>query len=341
MKIVADKNIPFLQEPLSAMDCEKVYLSGDDITAEVMRDVDILLTRTRTHCDSKLLEGSCCKFIGTSTIGTDHIDLDYCRNKGITVANAPGCNAPGVAQYVLTAIKESLREGESFADKTIGIIGVGNVGSLVKRWAESLGMRVLVNDPPKFGNSTINTPLSTIANECDIITVHTPLTRKGEHPTYHLINEQFLNSLQHNPLLINAARGSVIDTVAVKRALENGKLSNVVIDCWEGEPEIDRELLEKALFATPHIAGYSFEGKVRATAMILQSLKTFLKENGESQLPAPLNIHLNPVPDEITPEMLNYDILEDTLALKGADIIPSTFESLRNDYHLRHEPGQG
>lgn len=341
MKIVADKNIPFLQEPLSGMDCETVYIKGDAITGDVMRDADILLTRTRTRCDCELLDGSRCKFIGTATIGTDHIDLDYCRKRGITVANAPGCNAPGVAQYVLTAVKTILKKGETFADKTIGIIGVGNVGSLVKKWAESLGMRVLVNDPPKYGDSQINAPLSTIAKECDVITVHTPLTRDGEHPTYHLIDKEFLNSLQRAPLLINSARGAVIDTDAVKKALKAERLSAVAIDCWEGEPNIDRELLDMATIATPHIAGYSYEGKVRATAMTLDALTSFLKSNGETRLPGKINIYINPVPEAITPGMLTYDILSDTAALKSADGVAATFESLRNDYQLRHEPGQG
>lgn len=358
MKIVADENIPFLKDSLEGMDCEKVYLKGDAISADDVRDADILLIRTRTHCDSSLLDDSRCAFIGTATIGTDHIDLEYCHKRGITVANAPGCNAPGVAQHVLTAVKTILMEGETFSDKTIGIIGEGNVGSLVRKWAESLGMRVLVNDPPKYGDSPKNTPLSTIARECDIITIHTPLTHEGAYPTYHIINEEFLNTLQRRPLLINSARGAVIDTVAVKRALKNGTLSAAAIDCWEGEPNIDTELLDMAIIATPHIAGYSYEGKVRATAMIIDALTSHLKRNGETQLPAPLNIQLNPIPDAITPEMLAYDILADTTALKsatGSNSLPtntvanlhasekalvSTFESLRNTYPLRHEPGQ-
>lgn len=340
MKIVVDKNIPFIQKPLEGLG-EIVYLKGDAITPEVMRDADILLTRTRTRCDSRLLDGSRCSFIGTATIGTDHIDLGYCREKGITVANAPGCNAPGVAQYVLSAVKTILKPDEKFSDKTIGIIGVGNVGSLVKKWAESLGMKVLLNDPPKFGDSEINTPLDVIAAECDVITVHTPMVKAGEHPTYHLIGSEFLRKVTRKPLLINSARGGVIDTQAVKAALANGTLSAVAIDCWEEEPEIDCDLLENALIATPHIAGYSYEGKVRATQMTLDALADYLASSGIT-LPA-LDIRLNPVPESITPEMLDYDILADTQALKAVNRtpqLPTTFESLRNNYNLRHEPGQ-
>jgi erythronate-4-phosphate dehydrogenase len=340
MKIVIDKNIPFIQAPLENLG-ETIYLKGDAITPEVMHDADILLTRTRTKCDKALLDGSRCSFIGTATIGTDHIDLAYCHDNGITVANAPGCNAPGVAQYVMAAIKAVMTTTRPFSDLTIGIIGAGNVGSLVKQWGESLGMRVLVNDPPKYGSSPLNTPLDVIANQCDVITVHTPLTRDGEHPTYHLINQEFLSKVTRRPLLINSARGGVIDTVAVKQALDNGTLSAVAIDCWEGEPEIDSELLDLAVIATPHIAGYSYEGKVRATKMVLDALTAHL--SGKGIAPAPLDIPLNPVPSGITPEMIGYDIIADSRSLKEASHTPAladTFESLRNNYLFRHEPGQ-
>ena len=340
MKIVIDRNIPFIREPLEGLG-ETVYLKGDAITSDVMRDADILLTRTRTRCDAGLLEGSKCSFIGTATIGTDHIDLEYCRNHGITVSNAPGCNAPAVGQYVLSAVKTTLRDGENFADKTIGIIGVGHVGSLIAQWAESLGMKVLLNDPPKFGDNAPGVSIDRIAEECDVITIHTPLTRTGEHPTYHLLGDAFLSRLKRKPLLINSARGGVMDTPAVKQALSSGLLSAVAIDCWENEPQIDTELLAAAHIATPHIAGYSYEGKVRATAMTLDALTEYLRPLGIA--PAKLTIPLNPVPEAITGDMLGYDILADTAVLKAAGTTPelaSTFESLRNNYDLRHEPGQ-
>lgn len=350
MKIVIDRNIPFIREPLEGLG-ETVYLKGDAITPDVMHDADILLTRTRTRCDAKLLDGSKCSFIGTATIGTDHIDLEYCRKRGITVRNAPGCNAPAVGQYVLSAVKTILRDSESFADKTIGIIGVGHVGTIVARWAESLGMKVLLNDPPRFGSGAPGVSLDRIAEECDVITIHTPLTRTGEHPTYHLLGEEFLSRLKRRPLLINSARGGVMDTVAVKKALASGLVSAVAIDCWENEPDIDTDLLAAATVATPHIAGYSYEGKVRATAMTLDSLTEYLRPQGIA--PAKLAIPLNPVPEAITEDMLGYDILADTARLKAAGTttlntpgntpapdLASTFESLRNNYDLRHEPGQ-
>lgn len=340
MKIVVDKNIPFIRESLEGLG-ETMYLKGDAITPDVMRNADILLTRTRTRCDSKLLDDSVCSFIGTATIGTDHIDLDYCRKHGITVRNAPGCNAPAVAQYVLSAVRATLNDGETLADKTIGIIGVGHVGTIVARWAESLGMKVLLNDPPRFGNDAPGVTLDRIAEECDVITIHTPLTRSGKYPTYHLLGNEFLSTLKRKPLVINSARGEVMDTDAIKLALESGQIRAAAIDCWEKEPAIDTGLLEMAVIATPHIAGYSYEGKVRATAMTLEALTKHL--SGKGVAPAPLAIPLKPVPETINEEMLGYDIIADTEALKaagGTAALASTFESLRNNYNLRHEPGQ-
>lgn len=346
LTIVADRNIPFLKEALEGLG-NAIYLPGDAITPEVMRDADILLTRTRTKCNSNLLDESKCSFVGTATIGTDHIDLDYCSSRGICVANAPGCNAPAVAQYVLAAIGRTLRPGETFADKTLGIIGVGNVGSILERWAKGLGMTVLLNDPPreeegKDGKEYVG--LDEIARKCDVITVHTPLTRTGKHPTYHLINDSFLDKTEKQPMVINAARGPVTDTEALKRAFNIGKISALAIDCWEGEPAIDTELLEMATVATPHIAGYSEEGKIRATSMVLDALARHLARHyGMDITPEKLTAtlpHTARVPETITPEAINYDIDADTSSLKSIPTasLPATFESLRNNYNLRPEP---
>lgn len=346
MKIVVDKNIPFIRKPLEGLG-DVIYLKGDAITPDIMHDADILLTRTRTRCDERLLDGSRCKFIGTATIGTDHIDLEYCKHNGITVANAPGCNAPAVAQYVFSAIIAMLPKGEKPEGKIIGIIGVGHVGSIVAKWGESLGLNVLLYDPPKYGDNTGTeyggrlTTLAEISEKSDIVTIHTPLTRSGKYPTYHLIDKEFLDSLKRKPLLINAARGGVMDTTAVKDAIREGIVSGVAVDCWENEPKIDLELLDMVNVGTPHIAGYSYEGKVRATAMILDALTDHLK--GEGVAPAPLEISLRPVPESISQEMLSYDILADSAALKAStsgNPTAETFEQLRDNYNLRHEPGQ-
>lgn len=334
MKITADRNIPFIERPLRAIG-DLVMLPGTEITPEVMADTDILLTRTRTRCNEALLAQSPCSFIGTATIGTDHIDLPYCRERGITVANAPGCNAPAVAQWVLAAIINYFTPARRLSDITLGVIGAGHVGSILIRWAEGLGIRVLVNDPPlqetapdAYNYST----LADIACECDVISVHTPLTRDGRYPSYHLIDSGFISMLRRKPLILNAARGPVTDTRALIEGLDSGQIGAVGIDCWEGEPAIDPILLERAYIATPHIAGYSRQGKIRASEMVLDALSQHLGLTTPLRADAP---SIPPVPDTITEEMISYDILADTEALKSA---PADFETLRNNYHLREEP---
>lgn len=348
LKIVADRNIPFIDSALTGVG-QLVMLPGSEIDSEVMRDADILLTRTRTRCDASLLDGSRCSFIGTATIGTDHIDLPYCASRGIMVANAPGCNAPAVAQYVLAAVSASLKPGESFSDKVLGIIGVGNVGSILHRWAEGLGMRVLLNDPPRQerGDSGMSwSSLEEIARDSDIISIHTPLTRSGAHPTYHLVDDILLSAVSRRPMIVNAARGPVTDTAVLKKAYAEGRISALAIDCWEGEPDIDTGLLVDALVATPHIAGYSFQGKVRATSMVLEALAGHLRDHfdidiNDTDLLRSLP-KVRPVPATITADEIAYDILADTLRLKEipAELLPATFETLRNTYPLRPEPRQ-
>ena len=334
MKITADRNIPFIERPLRAIG-DLVMLPGTEITPEVMADTDILLTRTRTRCNEALLAQSTCSFIGTATIGTDHIDLPYCRERGIAVANAPGCNAPAVAQWVLAAVINYFTPARRLSDITLGVIGAGHVGSILIRWAEGLGIRVLVNDPPlqetapdAYNYST----LADIARECDVISVHTPLTRDGRYPSYHLIGSGFISMLRRKPLILNAARGPVTDTRALIEGLDSGLIGAVGIDCWEGEPAIDPILLERAYIATPHIAGYSRQGKIRASEMVLDALSQHLGLTTPLRADAP---SIPPVPDTITEEMISYDILADTEALKSA---PADFEALRNNYHLREEP---
>lgn len=238
MKIIFDRNIPFISKPLSSIG-EAIPMTGTEITNETVKDADAIIIRTRTRCDATLLKDSKCRFIGTATIGTDHIDLPYCASRGITVANAPGCNAPAVAQWVLSAISTYLGDTRSLSDITLGVIGAGNVGSVLIRWAEGLGIKTIVNDPPLQRQSSGSyrfSSLSDIADKCYVITVHTPLTRTGDHPTYHLIDNSFISNLKRRPLILNAARGPVTDTLALINGLESGKISALGIDCWEGEP---------------------------------------------------------------------------------------------------------
>lgn len=347
MKIVADRNIPYIADAVRSLG-ELILLPGDAITADIVRDADILLTRTRTRCDASLLDGSKCTFIGSATIGTDHIDLDYCRSREITVANSPGCSAPAVAQYVLSAIRTFLPAGEPLAGKTLGIIGAGNIGSILNRWALGLGMKTIINDPPReeSGDGVYDyRTLAELAAESDFISIHTPYTKEGAHPTFHLINRDFLSMTLRHPLIINAARGAVADTAALKAALHDGIISGAAIDCWENEPNIDLELLSEAVVATPHIAGYSAEGKIRATRMVLEALAAHLHDKfgleitaGEltAGLPA-----VNPIPETVSETMLGYDINADHILqnLSAPDAkVSAEFESLRNNYRLRPEP---
>lgn len=334
INLIVEANVPFMKGLFESLANVK-YLESEEITPEAMRDTDALITRTRTHCNAALLEGSKCQFIATATIGLDHIDRVYCSSHGIETVNAPGCNAPAVAQYVMAVILKAYPDPRG---KTLGVVGVGHVGSIVASWAASLGMKVLLNDPvrEKEEGSSLFVDLSEIARESDIITFHTPLTKSPtEFPSWHLCGREFLSSLVRKPIIINAARGGVVDTPAMIEAVEKGMVSRIAIDCWEGEPDVDRRLLELSWIATPHIAGYSLQGKERATAMCVDALcNHFSLPLPQLQFTRPL-----PPPTNVTAEdiLTSYDPLEDTRALK-AD--PGNLEKLRNHYKLRMEPGQ-
>lgn len=334
LKIVLEKHIPFVRgifEPYA----EVIYASADEITPELMADADALMTRTRTKVNRALLSGSRCRVVATATIGTDHIDLGWCRDNGITVANAPGSNAPAVAQYVFAAIGSCLDVSDP-QSLTIGIAGVGNVGKIVERWAKSLGMKVLLNDPPRAAAEPGKEfcSLEKIAEEADIITFHTPMTYDGEFPTYHLCGRDFLSRLKRKPLIINSARGAVADNEALTEAIDTGLVGHLAIDCWENEPDISPELLAKADIATPHIAGYSASGKTRASAAAVKAIADALGLDARFPMPIPA-----PAPESITfSEILHsYDPFSDTRSLRNA---PSSFESLRNNYPLRKEAGE-
>lgn len=338
MKILIESHIPYIKgllEPFAQVE----YLEPQEFTRAKVADADALIIRTRTRCDASLLEGSRCKFIGTATIGTDHIDLDYCQSHGIRVCNAAGCNAPAVAQYVLATIWQYMQAAHvaSPSDLTLGVVGVGHVGSIVARFAHECGFKVLLCDPPRASKEGENgfCHISHLAKNADIITFHTPLTTCGPHATYHICDEHFLKSLSRCRLLINSARGPIIHTEALLSYLRDfDNNMKVAIDCWEGEPNINNELLQQAFVATPHIAGYSAEGKMRGTAMVIEQINACY---GWCATPPSIS--------ESTPTQgashvslrriaTSYNPLIDTARLKNS---PETFESLRNHYDLRHE----
>lgn len=330
MKIIADKNIPFLEGRLPGT--KLIKLLASEINREAVRDADAIIVRTRTKCDKNLLEDTKVRLVATATIGTDHIDIAWCEKNGITVRNAPGCNAPGVALYVWASL---LHNGFVPEKSTLGVIGCGNVGSIVAQWGKRLGAEVLVCDPPRKEYGFMDNDyysLEEVLSKSDAVTFHTPLTYVGKYPTYHLIGEDTIKYLKPGSILVNAARGEVTDTKTIINGIENGTISKAIIDTWEREPAINARLLELSNVATPHIAGYSVEGKQRATRLALEAVHESLG----------IDVDLNGLADHYRePHKLNKDIITTTYnpekitqLLKGH---PESFESLRNSYQLHSE----
>jgi erythronate-4-phosphate dehydrogenase len=346
MKIVADDKIPFLRGALEPF-ADVIYMPGREISRTAVKDADALVIRTRTKCNEDLLSGTNVKFIGTATIGYDHIDTHYCEKNNIEWTNAPGCNSTSVMQYVTAAILQLSQEhGFNLHEKTLGIIGVGNVGSKVEKVARILGMNVMLNDPPrarKEGSGKF-VLLGDILYNSDIITIHAPLNIVGEDLTYHLFDEKSFKKMKKGSFLINSARGEIVESQALKKALGTEKI-NAVIDVWENEPDIDNGIMDMASIATPHIAGYSTDGKANGTSMIVNSLCRFFGLPCEGwypqDVPAPEKPEIKiDVAGKTETEIIrkavkhSYNIMYDDyrLRLKTAD-----FEKQRGDYYLRRE----
>ena len=347
MKIVVDDKIPYIHGAFEQV-AKVIYLPGSKTTPEILQDADAIITRTRTICNEKLLKDSSVKFIATATIGYDHIDTEYCENAGIKWTNAPGCNAESVNQYIASALFSwSMRKRTDLAGKTIGIVGVGQVGSRVAKTCETIGMKVLLNDPPRerVEGAGLFTDLKTIQEKADIITFHVPLNMIGEDATFHLVNSEFLNGLKKKPLLINSCRGEVFETDAVKEAYKSKIISGLIIDCWENEPDLDLELLGMVDYGTPHIAGYSKDGKANGTKMSVQAVSRFFNLGLDNWNPSGVEPPENPVIEIDGNQRREYSILAEAIlstyqiendfeALKenAAD-----FEKLRGDYPVRRE----
>ena len=330
MKIVVDDKIPFIREKLELLADEVVALRGADISADDVRDADALIVRTRTRCDETLLKNSKVQLVATATIGFDHIDTAYMERAGIRWTNCPGCNAASVAQYLECSLLLLEREkGLTLRESTIGIVGCGHVGSKVKAVAERLGMRVLVCDPLLGDPSFVS--LDAIEREADVITFHVPLTREGEHATYHMADDASFHQLSRVPYIINTSRGEVVDNEALLSALNEGRVRDAVIDVWEHEPQLNLELLQRVYIGTPHIAGYSADGKVNADNMVIDALC----QHFGLKHPGPIKPPSLPVDFLYTGDPLQlYNPLDDSQKLKQH---PENFESLRNNYPLRRE----
>lgn len=347
MRIIIDDKIPYIQGAFEGV-AEVVYLAGSKTTPEVVKNADAIVTRTRTICNEKLLAGSSVKFIATATIGYDHIDTDYCDAAGIQWTNAPGCNSKSVEQYIASTLMV-LAETKNLQlkDLTIGVVGVGNVGSKVARISELFGMNVLKNDPPRerAEGSAEFVSLKEVIEEADIITLHVPLNMKGEDATFHLGDAEFFSGLKKKPIVINSCRGEVVETNAVRAALKNGQISAFVCDCWENEPDVDLELLPLTEIATPHIAGYSKDGKATGTEMSVHAISKYFNLGLENWHPSGVELPEQPVfeldgsglseQQIISNAILHtYDIRNDDSAFRKD---PSKFEQLRGDYPTRRE----
>ena len=329
MKVIIDSAIPFIHGILEPW-AEVVYCGGKEIDSATVHDADALIVRTRTRCNRELLHGSRVKFIATATIGRDHIDDDYCREAGIEVASAAGCNARGVLQWVAAALKHLVvNDGKHPREYTLGVVGVGNVGGLVVEYARHWGFRVLMCDPPRFEREggDFHT-LEEVVREADIITLHTPL----DTTTHHLIDERMLSLMRPDAAIFNASRGEVVDNMAVAQSSHR-----YAFDVWEGEPQLNNIVLGNAMLTTPHIAGYSQQGKANATSMVVNALSRYFGLPLTNWHPADVT--------PTTPRLISWEelcltidnycpILKETRILKSSPVL---FESLRNEYNYREE----
>ena len=340
IKIVADSGIPFLKgvfEPFADI----VYIEGGAIRKEDLMDADALMTRTRTKCDKDLLEGTPVKIIATATIGTDHIDLPWCDSAGILVRNAPGCNAGGVMEYVFSALYgTAARKSINLSGKTLGIIGVGNVGKKVLHMFRYLGFTVLQCDPPRAaveGDFQFCSQDYLLENS-DIVTMHVPL----DETTREMCDEEFFKKMKDGTIFINASRGEIVDEDALLSNID--RLGPVIIDTWKNEPDINRALMDKVYIATPHIAGYSYQGKQNGTAAAVRSVAHYfgITELYEFFPPTDVPEHeaikldlRGKTQGEIAAVIqYNYPIFTDDFMFR---LEPSAFERLRTDYMYRRE----
>jgi erythronate-4-phosphate dehydrogenase len=351
MQILADENIPFVQKAFAHLG-EVRTVAGRQLSRADLNEAEILLVRSVTLVNDKLLANSAVRFVGTATIGLDHIDLDYLRQQNIGFASAQGSNATAVAEYVISALLIiAQRQGFRLTDKTVGIIGCGNVGSRLFNKLTALGTNCIIHDPPlqeKTGNPNY-VDLDTVLS-ADIITLHLPLEKGGRYPTYHLVNTEFLAKLRENVILINTSRGAVIDETVFLERLTTRPAMTIILDVWQNEPHINLSLLQRAALGTPHIAGYSLEGKVRGTEMLYTAVCDYFQcapsWQAQTALPTPPLTRLSfskTVDDEVaihTAVMASYDVRRDETALRRINHAAhpnAYFDNLRKNYPVRRE----
>lgn len=362
LRLLVDENIPFAEEAFGSLGRVETA-PGRAIGPDQASDIDALLVRSVTAVGPELLEGSPVQFVGSATIGTDHIDRDYLQRRGIAFAHAPGSNADSVADYVVAALVQcAVRRRAPLQGRTVGIIGCGNIGGRLARRLPALGLRVLKNDPPRAaqaeqeGRTHDFVSLDRVTDEADIITLHVPMETRGPHPTYHLFDDERLRAMRPGAWLVNTSRGAVVDNGALRDGRQ--RLGAVVLDVWENEPTPDADLMRQVDLATPHIAGYAFDGKVRGTAMLYDALTqhvglpaTWDPEAAVARVTSG-SLRCAP-PDPALPQLdavyhvsrQIYDIASDDARLRpfteqSADERGAFFSQLRKTYPVRREMQQ-
>ncbi|WP_312141763.1 4-phosphoerythronate dehydrogenase PdxB [Atlantibacter hermannii] len=348
MKILVDENMPYARDLFARLG-EVTAVPGRPIPVEKLDDADALMVRSVTKVNSQLLDGKNVRFVGTATAGTDHVDQDYLAQAGIAFSAAPGCNAIAVVEYVFSALLMlAERDGFQLTDRTVGIVGVGNVGGRLQKRLEALGVRTLLCDPPRAANGEPGDfqPLDKLVEEADILTFHTPLYKDGPYKTWHLADEALISRLKPGAILINACRGAVVDNAALLKCLEAGQKLSTVLDVWEPEPDLNVALLEKVDIGTAHIAGYTLEGKARGTTQVFEAYSAFIGKPQQialdTLLPAPEfgRITLHGPLDQATLKRLVhlvYDVRRDDAPLRKVAGVAGEFDKLRKHYLERRE----
>lgn len=348
MKILVDENMPYARELFSRLG-EVRAVPGRPIPTDALTDADALMVRSVTKVNEALLGDKAIKFVGTATAGTDHVDQPWLAQAGIGFSAAPGCNAIAVVEYVFSALLMlAERDGFALADRTVGIVGVGNVGGRLQKRLEALGIKTLLCDPPRADNGDEGDfrSLDDLVAEADVITFHTPLYKEGQYKSLHLADETLIRSLKPGTILINACRGPVVDNAALLKCLEAGQELSVVLDVWEPEPDLNLALLDKVDLGTSHIAGYTLEGKARGTTQVFEAYSQFIGQPQEvalsTLLPAPefgrISLH-GPLDQPTLKRLVHlvYDVRRDDAPLRKVAGIPGEFDKLRKNYLERRE----
>ena len=348
MKILVDENMPYARELFARLG-EVKAVPGRPIPVAELDDADALMVRSVTKVNGQLLDGKGVRFVGTATAGTDHVDQNYLHQAGIAFSAAPGCNAIAVVEYVFSALLMlAERDGFELTDRTVGIVGVGNVGGRLQKRLEALGVRTLLCDPPRADNGEPGDfqPLDKLVEEADILTFHTPLYKDGPYKTWHLADDALISRLKPGAILINACRGAVVDNAALLKCLDAGQKLSTVLDVWEPEPDLNVALLDKVDIGTAHIAGYTLEGKARGTTQVFEAYSAFIGKPQQialdSLLPAPefgrITLH-GPLDQPTLKRLVHlvYDVRRDDAPLRKVAGRAGEFDKLRKHYLERRE----